>query len=89
MRPQFRIYRRKTGGRNYLHNDLTGKKESLHTSDRATAMRLWHAKNEAGQLPAINLQIARAYLAATDPQIAKRTWQNVMDEATSLKKARR
>jgi hypothetical protein len=86
MSQTFRLYRRKTGGRYYLHNDLTGKQESLHTSDRAQAMRLWHAKNEAGQLPAINLQIARAYLAATDPQIAKRTWQNVMDEATKLKK---
>ena len=73
MRQQFRLYRRKKGGRYYLHNDLTGKQESLHTSDRAKATRLLHAKNEAGQQPAINLQIARAYLAATDPQIATRT----------------
>ena len=28
----------------------------------------------------LNLQIARTYLSATDPQIAKRTWQVVMDE---------
>jgi hypothetical protein len=44
-----------------------------------------HAKNEASQQPAINLQIARAYLAATDPQIATRTWQFVMDETARLK----
>ena len=86
MSQPFRLYRRKNGGRYYLHNDLTGKQESLHTSDRAKAMRLWHAKNEAGQLPAINLQIARAYLAATDPQIATRTWQFVMEETAKLKK---
>jgi hypothetical protein len=85
MRQRFRLYRRKKGGRYYLHNDLTGKQESLHTSDRAKATRLLHANNEAGQQPAINLQIARAYLAATDPQIATRTWQFVMDETAKLK----
>jgi len=58
----------------------------LHTSDRSKATRLLHAKNEAGQQPAINLQIARAYLVATDPQIATRTWQFVMDEIAKLKK---
>ena len=38
MRQQFRLYRRKKGGRYYLHNDLTGKQESLQTSDRAKEM---------------------------------------------------
>jgi len=85
MRQQFRLYRRKKGGRYYIHNDLTGKQESLHTSDRAKALRLLHARNEAQEEPAINLQIARAYLAATDPQIATRTWQFVMDESAKLK----
>jgi integrase len=41
-------------------------------------VRLLHAKNEAHQQPLINLQIARAYLTASDPQIAKRTWNDVM-----------
>jgi hypothetical protein len=86
MKQRFRLYRRKKGGRYYIHNELTGKQESLHTNDRAKARRLLHAKNEAGELPAINLQIARAYLAATDPQIATRTWQLVMDEPAKLKK---
>jgi integrase len=48
-------------------------------------MRLVHAKNEAEQQPAINLQIARAYLAASDPKIATRDWQWVMDEAERVK----
>ncbi len=48
-------------------------------------MRLVHAKNEAEEQPAINLQIARDYLAASDPQIATRDWQLVMGEAGRLK----
>ena len=34
----------------------------------------------------MNLQIARAYLAASDPQIATRNWQFVMEEMVKLKK---
>ena len=34
----------------------------------------------------MNLQIARAYLAASDSQIATRNWQFVMDELVKLKK---
>jgi len=73
MRQRYRLYRRKNGGRYYIHDDVTGKQESLGTSDRAIAVRLFHSKSEAVQQPAVNLQIARAYLAASDPQIATRT----------------
>ena len=85
MKQRFRIYRR-NGGRFYVHDSVTGKQESLGTSDRTTALRLLHSKNEASHQPAINLQIARAYLAATDPQVATRTWQFVMDEMVKLKR---
>jgi len=84
MRRRFRLYRR-NGGRFYIHDSVTGKQESLGTSDRTIATRLLHSKNEAGQQPAINLQIARAYLAASDPQVATRHWQFVMDEMARLK----
>jgi hypothetical protein len=77
------LYRR-NGGRFYVHDSVTGKQESLGTSDRVTATRLLHSKNEASNQPAINLQIARAYLAAMDPQVATRTWQFVMDEMVKL-----
>jgi integrase len=87
MRQRFRLYRRGNSGRYYIHDDLTGKQQSLHTNDRATAERLLHSKNESLQQPAVNLQIARAYLAAADPQIATRNWQFVMDEMVKLKKA--
>ena len=85
MNQKFRLYRRKNGGRYYLHNELTGKQESLHTSDRATATRLLHAKNEAAKQPAINLQIAKAYLAATDESFVKRTWREVMVDFVKVK----
>ena len=49
-------------------------------------LRFFHSRKEAEQQPAINLQIARAYLAASDPQIATRDWQFVMDELVKLKK---
>ncbi len=70
MRQRYRLYKRKNGGRYYIHDDVTGKQESLGTNDRATAVRLFHSRKEAEQQPAVNLQIARAYLAASDPQIA-------------------
>ena len=86
MRQRFRLYRRKKGGRYYIHDDVTGKQESLGTNDRATAVRVFHSKSEATKQPAVNLQIARAYLAAGDPQIATRNWQFVMEEMVKLKK---
>jgi hypothetical protein len=85
MRQRYRLYRRKNGGRYYIHDDVTGKQESLGTSDRATAVRLFHSKSEAVQLPAVNLQIACAYLAASDPQIATRNWQTaIKDKAFNI-----
>ena len=73
MKQRFRLYRRSCSGRFYLHDSVTGKQESLSTADRIEALRLLHSKNEADRQPAINLQIARAYLAAGDPDIMTRT----------------
>lgn len=36
--------------------------------------------NESHREPTLNLNLARAYLAAHDPRMAQRTWQAVMDE---------
>ena len=79
MKQRFRLYRRSNGGRFYAHDSLTGKQESLDTTARTEAVRLLHAKNEAAHQPLLNVQIARAYLAASDPLIACRTWTEVMD----------
>lgn len=69
----------------WCQDNQTGKQETLRTKDRATAERLFNAKNEAHQQPVINIQIARAYLMVGDPGIATRTWQFVMDEIVKLK----
>lgn len=80
MKQRYRLFRRGEGGRFYVHDGATGKQHTLGTSDRALALRLLHAQNEAERQPAINLQIARAYLAAADPAIGSRTWQAVIDK---------
>jgi hypothetical protein len=56
----------------------------LRTRDKEEARALLHAKNEALRQPVLNRQIARVYLTASDPQIAKRTWQNVMDKMSMI-----
>ena len=85
MKQRYRLYRRQ-GGVFYLFDNLTGKRESL-TKDNQEATRLLHAKNEALVNPHVNRQIARAYLAVSDPLINQRTWQKVIEEIIKLKKA--
>jgi hypothetical protein len=63
----------------------TGAQQSLHTKDETEAVRLLNAKNEASADPSLALQIARAYLAAADPAIAKRTWRYAADELVKTK----
>jgi integrase len=87
MKQRYRIYRR-ANGRFYLQDNTTGKQESLQTSDRKEAMRLLHARNEAMRQPLINLQIARAYLAANDPDASTRTWGTAMMEIPKSKQGR-
>jgi hypothetical protein len=84
MKPKYRMFRRAQTF--WCQDNHTGRQESLGTKDRALAGRLLHARNEAHEQPLINLQIARAYLLVSDPQIAKRPWQFVMDELVKLKK---
>jgi len=83
MKTKCRLFRR--GQMFWCQDNETGRQESLRTKDRTLAQRLLHTRNEAFQQPLINLQIARAYLLVSDPQIAKRTWQYVMEEMVKLK----
>jgi integrase len=64
----------------YLEDSVTGKKESLKTTDRKTAERLRLARNEVAEKPHIGLALGRAYLSALEPKVATRTWQLVMEE---------
>jgi integrase len=88
MKQRYRLYHRANGGRYYLQDNLTGKQESLHTDDRKEANRLLHARNEAAHQPLVNLQIARAYLAANDPEATTRTWGTAITEIPKSKQGR-
>ncbi len=84
MTHRYRLFRRGSGIF-FLEDRTTGQQESLRTKIRDEAVRLFHARNEANRQPALNLQIARAYLMAVDPAIATRTWQHAMDEIVKSK----
>ncbi len=77
MSEKFRIFRRASGVW-YIEEKFTKHQESLHTRDGSEAKRLLHARNEAQRIPTINLQIARAYVAAADPKMVTRNWQEVI-----------
>ena len=81
MKLKFRMYRR--GRIYYVEDNEAGQQESLKTSDKAAATRLWNAKNEASILANSNLQVACAYMAASDPHMPKRTWKEVVDFNTA------
>jgi integrase len=76
---KYRLFRRRNGVFYWQAND-SKKQGTLRTSDRREAERLLNAMNESHREPSLNLNLARAYLAAHDPRMAQRTWQVVMDE---------
>jgi integrase len=83
VKTRFILFRR--GGIYYSEDTVSGKQYSLRTKDEGEALTLLHSKNEAHRQPGLNLQIARTYLTATDPEVARRTWQISMDEMTKTK----
>jgi hypothetical protein len=76
---KYRLYRRRNGVFYWQEND-SKKQRTLRTNNRREAERLLNAMNESHREPTLNLNLARAYLIAHDPQMARRTWQAVMDE---------
>ena len=85
MKTRFRLFQR-ASGIFYIEDTETLRQESLKTKDKHVAQRLCQARNAAHEQPALNLQLARTYLAASDPAVAKRTWQNVMDAVVETKR---
>jgi integrase len=69
----------------YCFDTHTKKRESLGINDANEAQRLVDARNEAVRHVAMNLQIAQVYLQHSDPALATRAWQNVMDAMVPLK----
>lgn len=84
MKLRYRLFQRRNGIY-FLEDRITGKQQSLKTRDRHAAKRIFNARNESHEQPAINLQIARAYLMASDPMVVKRTWQHAMEEIVKTK----
>ena len=83
MNHRYILFRR--AGVFYSQDTTNGKQISLRTKNESEAVTLLHSKNEAHRQPILNLQIARTYLTAADPEVAKRTWQMPMDEMTKTK----
>ncbi len=83
MTTRFILFRR--AGVFYSQDTENHKQVSLRTKDKAENLTLLHSRNDAHRQPVVNLHSARMYLAATDPEIGKRTWQMPMDEMTWTK----
>ena len=78
MQDKSRLYRRQNG-MFYAEEYHTRHRESLQTKDEAEARRLIAAKNQAAAQPVFNLEMAKVYLKAQDPQFCERTWSLVSD----------
>jgi hypothetical protein len=63
----------------YAFDNATGNSVSLKARVRAEADKKVNAMNESERVPGISLGLARVYLNATDPKLATRTWQDVME----------
>jgi hypothetical protein len=84
MTEKYKIFRRASGVW-YLEDRETRHQVSLRTRVEDEAKRLVQARNEAHRQPAINIQIARAYLTASDPKLVSRTWQEVTESLAASK----
>jgi integrase len=84
MKARFRLYQR-GGGIFYSFDNDTKAQKSLGTKNEHEAKRLLAQLNEAQIQPAINRQIARGYLMASDEKFNERTWRYVLDMVTEQK----
>src|ERR1700744_2223104 len=78
MQERFRMFRR-SGGNFYSRDKITGRSESLGTSDRTQAKQLLAARTQAAAKPQLNRTLAKAYLSAKSPDLLTRTWADVME----------
>jgi len=86
MKAKFRLVKiGRRGGTYYIVDRDAGERQSLNTKGKAEAAELLTARSEAHRDPALNLLKARVYLAASDPEMATRTWGFVMEDITKDK----
>lgn len=80
MKICYRLIQRRNRRRAFYWLDSeTGKRTSRATRDRDAAEQIVLARNQALRQPALNLHIARAYLAGSDSGVATRTWAMALD----------
>ena len=77
MQARFTLFKR--GSVFYSEDRNTGQQRSLKTRDEAEAQRVIQAKNDAVNLPQMNLVMAKTYLSAQDPKMITRTWADVFE----------
>jgi len=70
---------RRGNGWFYSEDVITRQQLSLRTKDRKKAQVLLSVKNEAYQVPMMNLMLARTYLREKYPELISRTWGDVID----------
>ena len=86
MKTRYRLTRRGSRGDTlYCVDSTTGKRTSLNTANEDSARQVIEAKNQAERQPALNLQIAKAYLSGTDKNINARTWGDALEALTNTK----
>jgi integrase len=86
MKNRFRLIQRGLrGGTFYCVDSETGRRESLGTKDSDEAVQIVMAKNQAVRQPALSLQMAKAFLMASDDALGKRTWQEAIDTLVDAK----
>jgi hypothetical protein len=84
MTQRYRKFKR-AWGMWYAFDNVTGNSVSLKTRVRTEAEQRVNAMNETERQPSISLGLARVYLNATDPKLATRTWQEVMENIVAKK----
>jgi hypothetical protein len=78
MTQRYRKFKR-SWGTWYAFDNATGNSVSLKTRVMSEAVQKVNAMNETERQPSISLGLAKVYLNATDPRLATRTWQEVME----------
>jgi integrase len=84
MKLRYRKFKR-AWGMWYAFDNVTGNSVSLKTRVKIEADKKVAAMNETERVPSISLGLARVYLNATDPKLATRTWQEVMEHIVTKK----
>ncbi|HUB68042.1 MAG TPA: tyrosine-type recombinase/integrase [Candidatus Methylacidiphilales bacterium] len=79
METRYKVYQRRNGIY-YIQDVVTNQQESLRTRDRKKALALLVARNQAVAQPALNVTMAKAYLSGRSPELASRTWHEVLEE---------